>query len=116
MRKLLVRFFAVMGALLLLCGAVDLMLTRAVVHDFEQRVEELRAAGEPVDFESLAGPHVPDGENAAPILIRAAKWYEDRGRDWREEGSNDWGDERYGFEPEVLWKDDPPSDHAPPPW
>ncbi len=102
MRKLLVRFFAVMGALLLLAFVADQVWTSALAHEFEQRVEELRAAGEPVDFESLAGPPVPDDQNAALALMEARRWYESKeGGGWDDE-SDDWGEERHIFEPHVL--------------
>ncbi|MCZ6571764.1 MAG: hypothetical protein O7C98_01205 [Planctomycetota bacterium] len=107
MRKWSVRFLAVMGALLLLAFTIDQVWTSALAHELEQRIEELRAAGEPVDFESLAGPPMPDDQNAAPLLIRAYKWYEETDECWIEKSSDDWGDERLGFEPAVIWENVP---------
>jgi hypothetical protein len=49
-----------------------------LAHDFDARVEELRAAGQPVAPADLAPPPIRDEDNAAPLLLEADAWYEAR--------------------------------------
>jgi hypothetical protein len=45
-------------------------------HRFDSRIEELRAAGVPVEITELATPPIPDAENANVLLMEADAWYE----------------------------------------
>ena len=43
---------------------------------YEGKLEELRKRGEPVTFKELAGPEVPEAENAAPVYEKAFQEYD----------------------------------------
>jgi hypothetical protein len=45
---------------------------------FEARLQEMRAAGEPVELRDLAPPPVPEDENAAALLLEAERVYEEQ--------------------------------------
>lgn len=72
-----------------LCLAIGLYLAASASRrEFEARVAALRADGQPVRFEDLAEPPVPDAENAALLLQEAARLF-----DQRREGAPDWFDD-----------------------
>ncbi len=50
--------------------------TLALKWEFERRIEELRAAGEPVELKDLCRPKPPDEDNAAPLWEEAHAWYQ----------------------------------------
>ena len=79
--------------------AVHAGWTLALKWQFEARLEELRAAGAPVDLLDLAPAPVPDEKNAAPLLDEAHRWYEehlaaDEPAPWIHFPESDWDDEQ----------------------
>ena len=72
MRKAWRRFRWVLLPLLLTVGGW-LAWTAGLRSEFEQRLASLREAGQPVELTDLIGAPVPDEENAAPLMRRAAK-------------------------------------------
>jgi hypothetical protein len=62
------------GLLLIIVGLVvaDLAIGNAYRQQVEQKLMQLRAAGEPMTGADLAPPPVPDAENAAPLYLKAA--------------------------------------------
>lgn len=68
-----------------------------VKRDFERRLDEIRARGEPVEFAALEPPRPPDERNAAPFYERALAWHYEQ--DWLDqpdalyECRENWSDE-----------------------
>lgn len=63
-------------ALTIVLAVASAILQSAREREFTERVDALRAAGEPVSMSDLRPPEIPESENAAPLLLKARELLE----------------------------------------
>ena len=75
--------------------------TYTLSRELEERLEEIRARGEPARFEELEPPRPPDDRNAAPLYQKAKEWLSEHEIEHAEPldtlllSRNEWGDEHW---------------------
>jgi hypothetical protein len=98
MKVWLKRSALVLGLLLVLVVSMFWLVVRGWRREFEQEVAALKAAGVPVHSSMLAPPPVPEEENAAPLLAKAATLLEGLedppGNDWVDLSAEEGLDEK----------------------
>jgi hypothetical protein len=89
-----------LGVLLLAPWITVWALTRSWRRDFEDEVGRLEQSGAPVAPGRMAPPEVPDGENAAPLIIEASRLLDAL----KDEDKPDWDElpEEEAKDPESL--------------
>ncbi len=83
MKTVLRRALVWSGLALLVPVSAYTIWTYTLSSELEERLEEIRARGEPVKFGELAPPKPPDDDNAAPLYEKARALFEEKR--WEEE-------------------------------